>query len=86
MIQRKNNQEQRVRESNKEDPMCWTEYGRGVFVHSHSHHGRWRGQWSMNSHEGDEEGVLGYTRVYSILTSMHALNEYARVCTLHTQK
>ena len=49
-----------------------------MFVHSHSHHGRWRGQWSMNSREGDEEGVLGYTRVYSLLTSMHANNEYAR--------
>ena len=79
MIQRKSNQEQRVRESNTEDAMCWTEYGRGVFVHSHSHHGRWRGQWSMHSHEGDEEGVLGYTRVYSW---MHADNEYARVYSL----
>ena len=79
MIQRKNNQEQRVRESNKEDPMCWTEYGRGVFVPSHSHHGRWRGQWSMNSHEGDEEDVLGYTRVYSW---MHAGSEYTRAYSL----
>ena len=29
----------------------------------------------MHSHEGDEEGVLGYTRVYSW---MHADNEYTR--------
>ena len=75
MIQRKNHQKQRVRESNTEDTMCWTEYGR-VFVHSSSHHGRWRGQWSMHSHEGDEEDVLGYTRVYSW---MHAGKEYARI-------
>ena len=32
----------------------------------------------MHSHEGDEEDVLRYTRVYSILTSMHAGNEYTR--------